>query len=282
MPKESTKLQAGKPVAPFSEFDINQLIYLSQRDATFVQAVSDTLTLRENNNWRWLYSTDRTLVSIMDLKRAERIVSTNQQIMLASLALLGVQFDQTLKVLNLGLGGGAFERFFSYYFNQLKLTSVELDNRLIELAIKQFAVESASSKIDLINNSADAFIQQQENQNYQLVLCDIFSGNRHPSCIQSPDFYHHIAKNLSATGVLAINLLPADNKQLLNILVLIRQVMPWTLIAEIAGTRNIIFIASKSPFVKGPLALQHAKTLSAQLDWDLTESLGQLTLLPNL
>ena len=168
------------------------------------------MTVCENENYRWL-DIASTVQTVMDIRYPYKLVLPHLHGMLLSL-----YFNSApQKVLELGLGGGAIQRFFSHYFPQTQCHSVELDPQIINYFIHYFSEGSEATKAQLTQGDAREAIKQH--RDVSLLYIDLFSGNAPPKFVNEPQFYRDCLASLEEDGLMVINLLPVGEIQTLDV-----------------------------------------------------------------
>lgn len=195
-----------------------------------------TVEVREHAGLRWFTAGGVFVQSMMRLAAPAAIVLPNQLHMLNALA-WRVRVDT---VLNLGSGSGAFERFFLASRPHCHLTSVEPSAIVTALARAHFALPAAHA---VIEDSAEHYVAHTSAR-FDLVLCDIFAAERHPDCLFDAYFHHHVAARLRRGGVLALNVSPTADDELVGILAALRQAFEWVVLAPVHEHGNVIVLAS--------------------------------------
>ena len=230
------------------------------------------ITVRETHPHRWLQMGGSAIQSLIDLENPNHILSPVNQAML--MALLYVEYPKS--VLVLGSGGGSFERFFCAYHADIKLTSVEKSQHVIALAHEHFFFPP---HINIINDRADHFLAEWPHI-FNIILCDIFEGEQHPTCLSTPLFYQQLKAKLNANGIVAINLLTTNHQPLIDVLIAARSVFCWTALFVVPEHYNAVLFAGNKIF----LANQNvgaSEQLKAYLpDFDVEKSFLQIKQLP--
>ena len=189
------------------------------------------------DNYRLLRWGGPSVQSVMDLRDPARVVSP-----VAAMMLLAWVASPGPRVMNLGVGGGTFERFLLSHDPSLELTSIENSHVMIELAQRYFFLDAASVRCE----SATDFLAQTP-ATFDLILCDLFTAEAPSSCLRSPRFFSDLADALDDEGTVAFNLLARDSQQLLMTLHQIRQYLPWTRLATVGDHDNVIALARHRP-----------------------------------
>jgi len=176
------------------------------------------MTICENENYRWL-DIANTIQTVMDIHQPHKLVLPHLHGMLLSL-----YFNPNpQKVLELGLGGGAIQRFFGHYFPATQCHSVELDKQIIDYFLQYFSgnLSLPSSTPNPLTLSSehithgDARKVIKHHRHADLLFIDLFSGNAPPKFINDPQFYQDCLTSLSEDGLMIINLLPLGEVQTL-------------------------------------------------------------------
>lgn len=104
----------------------------------------------------------------------------------------------------LGLGGAGVAHALSPFLANHPLTIVEKNSEVITLS-QQFFRLSELKNINLIHQDANLFVQEDQNQ-YQHLLIDLFTESSFPTSCKSELFFLHCKRLLKPNGILAINL----------------------------------------------------------------------------
>lgn len=194
------------------------------------------LTVRQYRNYRWLSAGGEMIQSLIDLEQPSSLLLPNLVAMLAVLEFV----DAPASLLNLGAGGGAMERHFKQSMPKLTVTSIEPNNKIVELAERFFNMNSAG----FIRDSAEHFLEVNR-QRYDIVLIDIYSEEKQPACLYDPVFYRQLSAALTATGAVAMNLLPHSEEELLRILRPLNEYMSCLLLYMVPNHDNVVVYALK-------------------------------------
>lgn len=254
-----------------------------------------TIEVRENNDWRWLLFHSNTeqnfqsesfpIQSLMSKQRPEYLALPYMQAMMVSLCLN--VFPANGKVLQLGLGGGAINRFLMHYYPEITLQTVELSSTVLDIYQQYFCAEQlpinrAGCAGDGMSTAADEAIVIHDAMNYfaldksarlnDLVICDMYGAAGLPNFMQEKPFFVQLGAVLGDTGILVINAGAKNVNLLQKIFNSLREVFRYLLIAEVPGFENIILYASNS--VLNTEASRIAK-LQSVIDIDLVDYLSQ-------
>jgi len=194
------------------------------------------IEVREFENYRWLQIGGDSIQGLMDVSSPSQILLPNIQALLATLLFC----PEPKQLLNLGFGCGSIERFCIDSFTDIEITSLETSELVIQLAKEFFFIGEGCQ---IINASAEKFLAN-ENKAYDIILCDIFNDEEHPACLYEDSFYKNLVNCLDDKGVLAINLLPESEDDVLNILLRMKNYFDHISLLEVPNHFNAILFAS--------------------------------------
>lgn len=198
------------------------------------------IEVRQQNNYRWIQMGDKCIQSAMDLDKPSEIILPVYDWMLAVLLLT----SEPNKVLNLGFGAGAFERFFWSHLPLVNVTSVEVSETLVACSRDYFYIPvNWPVEIEL----AEAYLRTNERK-FDIVICDIFTSDYGcPDCLHEASFYSDISRAITETGVAVINIASVSEQELILLLQLMRRYFTWVTISLVPDHRNVILFLSKQP-----------------------------------
>lgn len=194
------------------------------------------IEVREYENYRWLQLGGDSIQGLLDVNSPENILLPNIQALLMTLLVC----PEPGRLLNLGFGCGSIERFLIEYFPTLQITSLESNESVIRLADEFFLV---SDKVNMVSDLAESYLQK-EKLSYDIILCDIFIDEEHPACLYEEEFYANIFKCLDNNGVLALNLLPESEDDVVNILLPMKKYFDHISLLEVPNHFNAVVFAS--------------------------------------
>lgn len=106
-------------------------------------------------------------------------------------------------VLLLGLGGGTAVKLLNKAYAIKKITGVEVDPIIIEIAKNYFDLRSERN-LSIINGDALQFILNEQNK-YDLIILDTFIGDEFDTKVDESVFYYKLKDTLTPIGVVLIN-----------------------------------------------------------------------------
>ena len=192
------------------------------------------LRVYESGSYRWFTSDGDFVQSLCDRARPGQVVLPNQLAMLCALAWRQRVDD----VLDLGFGCGALAGFFRMRRPTTRVVAVEASTIMVELARRWFDVPADFP----VTSASAAHYLAATTTSFDVVLCDIFTGEHHPDCLFDAYFHGAIALP-AARGVLALNLSPDTDDELTEILVAVRQIFPWVMLASVPAHGNVVVLA---------------------------------------
>jgi spermidine synthase len=127
-----------------------------------------------------------------------------------------IDLKKVSSVLVLGMGGGSVIETLRNDFNfQNKITTVEIDASIIEIAASEFGItENENLKIHCID--AIDFIETNK-ELFDLIIIDLFIDLSVPDKFQTIDFWKSILRSKSSNGDIIFNAAILDNKTSSNL-----------------------------------------------------------------
>lgn len=200
---------------------------------------SQCIKVKENEKYRWL-EIDGVMQSLMKLNDPAMPVLPPHQAMLEVLPA-----DTGSGVaLELGLGGGAMQRYFQKYRPNWQLTSVELNPTIIELYRDHFQLEEESGNQQQANRAEQA-IQHIEPTSIDALLIDICTNEGLPPFLSDQIFWSHVSKALKPKATLAVNLIPSTLEEWESVTQMMRntleQPLGWI---QVPGHLNMLVVTA--------------------------------------
>ncbi len=246
------------------EANESQLLYSGKID-------DESIEIREWQHFRWLHIGDNSVQALMHLDNPEHLALPNIQALLAVLLFC----PAPKRLLNLGLGGASLERFLDSNFPELVIKSVEFNEQVIQLAKNYFNLPDA---VDIVHDSAEHFVSIEEDI-YNIILCDIFVADKQDSCLYKDGFYADIYKCTDENGVLAINILPESEEDVVNVLLPIKNYFDYIYLLQFSDFENAIIFASRHKLPEKTLLQKRAEALLEKTNLDLKDIPDRLNVL---
>ena len=224
---------------------------------------SQLLEIREFESYRWLQIGGSSIQALMDVNSPNQILLPNIRALMATLLIC----PQASRLLNLGFGCGSIERFLIEKLTGLEITSLESNEKVIHLAKEFFFISDESY---IVNDSAEDYLSRH-NDVYDIIMCDIFFDEKHPACLYEEEFYANVFNCLDKAGVLAINLLPDSEEDVVEILLPMKKCFGHISLLEVSNHTNVIIFASNRK-LPGTVELKvAANELFEKTDLDLRD-----------
>ena len=115
-------------------------------------------------------------------------------------------------VLILGLGGGTAASLTAKSWPKAEITGIEIDPKMIQLGKKYFELDKLPH-LKIIQDDAIEFIKNKKQQNkdkYDLILVDLYQGEKIVKESENREFLIAIKKRLSNQGIVVFNRLFYD------------------------------------------------------------------------
>ncbi len=199
---------------------------------------NQTVEVREWQQYRWLRIGGESVQTLMDKNAIDKIALPNIQALLTVLLFL----PTPKRLLNLGLGGASIERYLDSKHPEIKIRSLESSEQIIQLAKDYFYLPK---RVDVIHAYAEEFLSTHKDT-YDIILCDIFANELHPDCLYRDEFYSSIFNCLNKEGVLAINLLPDSEEDVIKVLLPMKKYFDHISLLEVPNHMNAIIFASQN------------------------------------
>jgi len=193
---------------------------------------------------RYLYIQDKTAIqSQLDMERKEKLLLQHSRAMMSFLL-----FQSNPKsILLFGLGGGSIIHFLCHWFPELKITVVDVNCKVLNIAKKYFDI-SETPQVSIQLADASIYINQTKQKNLSAILVDVHNGKCLPDFLYNQDFIEQCFRALSSEGMLVINVLVNNDQEFLNIMTALRQCFTGiSLCMTLENQQNILLFAFKSP-----------------------------------
>lgn len=194
------------------------------------------IEVRQARDLRWLCAGGGGVQTAFRPASPHQLLLQNHHHMLAGLA----NTEAPARVLNLGFGGGAFERLLRARWPALELRSVDVEPGMVVLARRHFMIPAWWPVA--ICDACDYL--REGKARYDLILCDIFRGEQHDAALRQAEFYAAAAARLAPGGAMALNLAPGDEQAMLETLLVMRSHFRVIRLAAIHGHDNVVALLS--------------------------------------
>lgn len=140
--------------------------HLAQGNIIYFHASGQQLSVAENAHYRWLCLND--IVQSVMLKRQPWQLTLPHQLAIV----LPLQFFTPKSILEIGLGGGALNRYIKHLIPNCDFTCLELNNEVVTCFNRLF--DPNNSKPVIINDDAETWLTTQPTLIYDWIVIDIF------------------------------------------------------------------------------------------------------------
>jgi spermidine synthase len=107
-------------------------------------------------------------------------------------------------ILEIGLGGGRTANYLHLHIPQARITCVELDPVVIELAQRYFGVR-ADERLQIVQRDGRLFLRQTQDD-YDIILIDAYRGTFVPFHLLTREFFQIVKRKLRPGGCAAQNI----------------------------------------------------------------------------
>jgi spermidine synthase len=179
-------------------------------------------------------------VSAVDLtKPAYQIIPYTKYLFAASLANSG-----PANVLSIGLGAGSFNRLFNLGYPKASLTTVEIDQMILDVAVEYTDFKEGDNNKVVINDGRRYL--RRNNDRWDWIVIDAFVKNsQYPPHMATREFFEIVADRLTDNGVLAINILHG-NRLFDCMIATIKTVFASHILFDVPESANAIVLAAMS------------------------------------
>lgn len=243
---------------------------LSEQNEQTLYARCGSIELHRKGTKYWLFTGGLAIQSVFDTQYPQVPVLSYQQSMLVVLALLP---GPPSAVLNLGLGLGAFERAFASHQEVPKIwVAIENSQDVVNLVQQHLPLAQSFSL-----KCADA--QQwliKDKQQYELILCDLFDGQHHADCLNSAAFFAALRARINAGGVVAVNLAPQTERQMVALFAFAKQYFTAGFLTRFPDSGNILLCLTTNKLEEFSIIEYRAQQLEALWSINFRKILEQI------
>ena len=193
------------------------------------------LEVKETAQYRWFEYDGASIQSLMSKAAPEKVIMPVSQ----SLLLFLLLENNPINILSLGLGGASIERALVSIPN-IKITAIDASQPIIDMARRYFYLPNS---VEVYCQQAEQFVEETTIQ-YDVVLCDLFIGEKSPEFLFTELFYKQLRKITNSKTVVSLNIKAQNNQQLLNMLLIIKKYFPNIALIEFEDYSNIVILCS--------------------------------------
>ncbi|MEG4505192.1 fused MFS/spermidine synthase [Microcoleus sp. F6_B4] len=141
--------------------------------------------------------------SILDLNNPLNLIFPYSRSVLLAL----VWKTQPKKIYVIGFGGGSLPRFFHHYFPNATVECTDIDQKVVEVAQKFFAIQFDDRLKVAIQDGREYLAQQDAPVKNDIIIVDAGFGSGYmPYKFVTQEFYQLCKTRLSSAGVLVVHL----------------------------------------------------------------------------
>ena len=107
------------------------------------------------------------------------------------------------KILMIGLGGGSISTYFGRFMPEVRIDTVEIDRRVIQVAKTYFGLRE-TERVRYLDGDGRVFLNRNKGL-YDLILLDAYRGGFVPFHLLTKEFYALLKERLTPGGVIASN-----------------------------------------------------------------------------
>lgn len=198
---------------------------------------SQCIKVMENDQFRWL-EIDGITQSLMQLNDPANPVLPPHQAMVEAFPA-----DEGQGVaLELGLGGGAMQRYFQRYRPHWQLTSVELNPLIVTLFEDHFMTPGHPAN-RCQQGDAREVVASLASHSIEALLIDICTNEGLPDFLSEPEFWQQISRILHPQAMLAVNLIPSHDAEWQQVTQLMQEILAMPLgWIEVPGHLNMVVV----------------------------------------
>lgn len=186
-----------------------RLVYLSQQQ--------DAISVSENDYYRWMAFSD-VVQSVMHKRKPCQLTLPHQIAIM-----LPLLFFRPSRIIELGLGGGNLTRFLQHLSSDIKLTTLEYSQQVIDSFHEHFNPEQVD--LDIVCADGMTWLIEQDATELDWIICDVY---------QSQEFgfdaiikqLETLTDKLNSQSCLSINLPDISDSDINLCLTILQQLKP--------------------------------------------------------
>ncbi|MDX9994434.1 MAG: fused MFS/spermidine synthase [Rhodocyclaceae bacterium] len=230
----------------------------------------------ESAGVRYLHFSSHWIQGAMRVARPWALELDYTREMMAAL-LLRPDPDWPRSALLIGLGAGSLTKFLYRHRPAARLTVVEIDAEVIDVARQHFKLPEPDERLDIVLDDGASWLAGSTRQ-FDLIMVDGFDENARTGQLDTLPFYLNCKARLSSAGLLATNLL-AKRKGVRKSMERIEEAFDGRALAfPSCDSGNVVaFAATGAPVRHGIADLKTAaRALKAATDLNLLPTVSRL------
>lgn len=187
--------------APVERVPASRLGTIARRESQYATTYVD----REGAYLRMRFGVNRCLFTETSYNPDDpaELPSPYTRAMTVALAYAG----QLERMVEIGLGGGRLASYLHDFVPETKITCVELDPGVVELAQLYFGVKPGP-RLDLVTADGRVYMARAK-ERFDVILIDAYQGTYVPFHLVTREFYGVLRRKLAPGGVVAQNIAPS-------------------------------------------------------------------------
>ncbi|UOB16321.1 spermidine synthase [Abyssalbus ytuae] len=139
---------------------------------------------------------------LLDSKNANYSYGNLQKTLSYGLSKINVIPETNILLLGMG-GGSVIETIHKKINSDVRITAIEIDEVIIEIAMREFNV-MAEKNLEIICADAYEYVKRCKHQ-FELIIIDVFIDTKVPSKFYSVEFWNNIENILQQNGTVLFN-----------------------------------------------------------------------------
>jgi spermidine synthase len=179
------------------------------------------------------------------LKKNGELTGMYYDYAMAAPLMAGVEEKENLKVLILGMGTGTFATQASFYFDNMEVEGVEIDDKITDLARAYFELPKETK---VTTYDGRAYLNAVDTK-YDVILVDAYQDITIPFQMSSVEFFTLVKDHLTEDGVMVVNMnMRGSDKGSINdyLTDTIAAVFDTVYTADVSGSTNRELFASEN------------------------------------
>jgi len=144
------------------------------------------------------------------------------------------------KILQIGLGGGALNRFLTRLYPEVTMETAELDEAVLKAATTWMGF-TPGERDEITIMDGRMFVKRHPDVQYDWILLDAYREGTVPVHLKTREFYELIAARLAPGGVVAANI-HRSNALYHSDVATFQAVFPHVYLFDTQGTGNVILL----------------------------------------
>ncbi len=186
-----------------------RLVYLSQQQ--------DAISVSENDCYRWMAFSD-VVQSVMNKRKPCQLTLPHQIAIM-----LPLLFFRPTRIIELGLGGGNLTRFLQHLSSDVKLTTIEYSQQVIESFDLHFNPEGVH--LDIVCADGMTWLKEQDAIDLDWVICDVYQSQEFGFDVIIKQL-ETLTDKLASQSCLSINLPDISDTDINLCLTILQQLLP--------------------------------------------------------